>query len=77
MSNVTAQHFTNGPVDEVKFAAFVAKTIRSNRWARDRAKKGGIWFGLTDEECDAAARSYCACYRHQFRVLIPVSFPVA
>lgn len=72
--NVTSQKYVNGAVDETAFAAFVAKTVKSNMRARDKANKAGrgIWHGFSDDDCREAARSYCSCYRHHFRVLIPV-----
>lgn len=72
MLTVETKMFRNGDVDEAAYAKFVAKTIKSNMRARDKANKrgDGIWFGFTDDQCREAARSYCAMYRHQFRVLI-------
>ena len=71
-NSVTSQLYRAGEVDEAKYAAFVAKTVRSNLRARDKANaKGdprGLWYGFTDEQCREAAEAYCHCYRHQKRV---------
>lgn len=72
---VTSALYRPGAVDEEKYTAFVAKTIKQNIRARDKANaKGdarGLWFGFTDEQCQLAAEQYCHCYRHHFRVLVP------
>ena len=74
-TDVTTGLYRPDAVDETKYAAFVAKTVRSNMKARDKANaKGdarGLWFGFTDEQCRLAAEQYCHCYRHHFRVLVP------
>ena len=67
---VTTQMFKHGDVDEAAYAAFVAKTIKSNK--RAVAKGRGVWAGKTDADAIEAAEQYCRCYRHQFRTLIPV-----
>lgn len=63
-------------IDEAKYAAFVAKTVKSNMRARDKADRrgdpGGLWYGFTDEQCAEAARSYCEMYRHQFARLVEI-----
>lgn len=58
--------------DEVRYAAFVAKTLRGYVRARDKANAKGkpeaMYYGWTDAECAEAAGFYCRAYRHQFRV---------
>ena len=62
-------------VDEVAYAKFVAKTVASIKRMRDKAasKPRAIYHGATDAECVTAAEVYCRAYRHQFRVLVPVT----
>ena len=64
-------------VDETKYQAFYDKTVKSyqRQVAKAHAKgnqRSDVW-GWTDEDCHRAAEAYCECYRHQFRVLVPVS----
>lgn len=70
---VTSAMFRDsGVVDEEKYGKFLAKTVKSNKRCRDKAKPGGLWHGFTDEECVKAAESYCHMYRHQFRIFVKV-----
>ena len=84
MSAVTCEKFVNGAVDEKRYAAFVAKTLRGYKRSRDKANAKGdagafapLYYGWTDEQCAEATRFYCECYREQFRVLVPVASPVS
>lgn len=67
---VTSAMYKPGDVDEAAYAKFVAKTERGYRKARDRGAK--MYAGWTEAEIVKAARFYCGCYRHQFRVLVKV-----
>lgn len=62
-------------IDQIRFDLFVAASIKSNLRARNKAddRGRGLWFGKTDEECIAAAVAYCECYKHQFRIFVPVN----
>lgn len=65
-----------GEIDEVKYAEFLAKTIKSNIKARDKANARNltrsVWYGMSDADCTEAARSYCTMYRHHFAIFAPV-----
>ncbi len=73
-ATVTTALYTPGAVDEAAFARFVAKTEASYRRsvAKHNARGKGLYLGWTDADCVEAARAYCGCYRHQFRVLVLV-----
>jgi len=68
-------------VDETKYQAFYDKTVKSyqRQVVKAHAKnnlRSDVW-GWTDEDCHRAAKAYCECYRHHFRVLVPVTSPIA
>lgn len=69
-ATVTTSLWTHGEVDEAKFAAWVEKTAKSYRRWRDKGKS--LYVGWTDEQCTEAARFYCGCYQHHFRVQIQI-----
>lgn len=66
-----------GEIDETAYAAFLAKNVKSNIRARDKANARGltrsVWYGMTDAECTEAARSYCVMYRHHFAIFAPAN----
>ena len=66
-------------VDENRYAKFLAKQAAYYRRCRDKhnAAGKGMYHGWTDAECQGAADFYCGCYRHHFRVLVPVASPIA
>ena len=63
--------YKHGDVDEAAYERFYQKTLKSYR--RVAAKGRGLYAGWTDEQCIEAAGFYCRSYRHQFRVLVPVT----
>lgn len=71
---VTTGLYTPGAVDEQAFARFVAKTEASYRraTAKHNARGKGLYLGWTEAEIVEAARFYCGCYRHHYRVLVAV-----
>ena len=71
---VTTGLYTHGTVDEAAFARFVAKTEASYRRsvAKHNARGRGLYLGWTEAEIVEAARFYCGCYRHHYRVLVEI-----
>ena len=71
---VSTALYTHGAVDEPAFARFVAKTEASYRRAAKKAESNprSLYHGWGEAECIEAARSYCGCYRHHFRVLVQI-----
>ena len=73
-ATVATGMFIPGAVDEVAFARFVAKTEAGYRRAISKAASNprSLYHGWTDADCVEAARFYCGCYRHHYRVLVQV-----
>lgn len=71
---VTTAMYSPGAVDEVAFARFVAKTEASYRRAvaKQNARGKGLYLGWTEADVVEAARFYCGCYRHHYRVLVEI-----
>ena len=71
---VTTSLYAHGAVDEAAFAKFVAKMERFYRkcMAKGAADMRSMYYGWTEADCVEAARAYCGCYRHHYRVLVQI-----